>query len=283
MKLNILSDLHLGFGAIDRPINEADVVVLAGDISRPREAVAWALRLDKPVLYVPGNHEFYGGSIDGTLEELRQLCRGTQVQLMDNRELVVGGVRFLGTTLWTDFELFDDPLQREAAKAQARQMLRDFSRIRIRESSPEVFTPDDSANLFARHAAWLESRLATVHAGPTVVITHHAPSRHSIHPRFADSLLNAGFVSDAAHLLGDDRVSLWIHGHTHDSFDHRVSGTRVVCNPRGYARGGVNENPLFDPDFIVDVDGASRPGATSPGSRDDAGHRGGNAIAPARI
>ena len=72
MKLNILSDLHLGFGAMDGPVNDADVVVLAGDVGRPREAIAWALRLDKPVLYVPGNHEFYGGSIDGRLEELQR-------------------------------------------------------------------------------------------------------------------------------------------------------------------------------------------------------------------
>ncbi len=253
MKLNILSDLHLGFGAMDRPVNDADVVVLAGDISRPPEAVAWALKFDKPVLYVPGNHEFYGGSIDGTLEELQRLCKGTQVQVLDNREVVVGGVRFLGTTLWTDFDLFDDPQQRAAAKAEAQRLLHDFSRIRAREASAEVFTPDDSVSLFRRHATWLESRLATAHAGPTVVITHHAPSRHSIHPRFADSLLNSCFVSDAAYLLRADRVSLWIHGHTHDSFDHCVNGTRVVCNPRGYARGGVNENPGFDSNFIVEV------------------------------
>lgn len=253
MRLNILSDLHLGFGAMEWPINDADVVVLAGDISRPREAVVWALRFDKPVLYVPGNHEFYEGSIDGRLDELRHLCKGTRVHLLDNREVVLGGVRFLGSTLWSDFELFDDPQQREAAKLQARQQLRDFSRIRARESSDALFTPDDSAHLFRRNIAWLESRLATPHAGPTVVITHHAPSRHSLHPRFADSLLSASFVSDAAHVLQADRVALWVHGHTHDSFDHHVNGTRVVCNPRGYARGGVNENPAFDPNLIVEV------------------------------
>jgi hypothetical protein len=100
------------------------------------------------------------------------------------------------------------------------------------------------------------------------VITHHAPSRHSIHPRFADSLLNACFVSDAAHLLGADRVSLWIHGHTHDSFDHRVNGTRVVCNPRGYARGGVNENPAFDPHFSVEVNAPSGALSAFPGRRE---------------
>lgn len=253
VKLNVLSDLHLGFGAMDRPVNDADVVVLAGDIARPREAVAWALRFDKPVLYVPGNHEFYGSSIDGALEELQRLCEGTQVQVLADRELVMGGVRFLGSTLWTDFELFDDPRQRAAAMSEARRLMRDFSRIRTRESSPEIFTPEDAARLFRRHSAWLESRLAETHAGPTVVITHHAPSRHSIHPRFADSLLNACFVSDAAQLLHADRVSLWIHGHTHDGFDHQVNGTRVVCNPRGYARAGVDENPAFDADFIVEV------------------------------
>ena len=86
------------------------------------------------------------------------------------------------------------------------------------------------------------------------MVTHHAPSRKSIHPRFADSRLNACFVSDAEHLLGADRVQLWIHGHTHDSFDYRVNGTRVVCNPRGYAKGGVNENPLFDPNLMIEID-----------------------------
>ena len=107
--------------------------------------------------------------------------------------------------------------------------------------------------LFAKHVGWLEARLATAHEGPTVVITHHAPSPKSIHPRFAGSLLNACFVSDAERLMGADRVPLWIHGHTHDSFDYRVDGTRVVCNPRGYAKSGTNENALFDANLTLDV------------------------------
>jgi hypothetical protein len=86
-----------------------------------------------------------------------------------------------------------------------------------------------------------------------VVITHHAPSRNSVHPRFACSPLSACFVSNAERLLDGSRVQLWIHGHTHDSFDYRVNGTRVICNPRGYAKDGVNENPRFDPDLTVDV------------------------------
>lgn len=253
MKLNILSDLHLGFGAFDRPRNDADVVVLAGDISRPREAAAWALRFEKPVLYILGNHEFYGSSIDGAAAELKRLCAGTHVRVLDSSEIVIGQVRFLGTTLWSDFELFGVGERKATAMAEARRLIRDFSRIQLAEAANAVFSPEDSAALFKRHAGWLDERLDSAHDGSTVVITHHAPSRKSIHPRFVDSPLNACFVSDAERLIGADRAQLWIHGHTHDSFDYVVNGTRVVCNPRGYAKAGVNENPLFDPDLMIEV------------------------------
>ncbi len=165
MKLNILSDLHLGFGAMDRPVNDADVVVLAGDISRSREAVAWTPRFDKPVLYAPGNHEFCGSSIDGAAAEFERPCAGTPVHVLPDRELVIHRVRFPGSTLWTDFALFDDPQRRVAAKDEACRRMRDFSRIQARESSAELFTPDHAASLFRRHAAWFEGRLARGRSG----------------------------------------------------------------------------------------------------------------------
>ena len=251
MKLNILSDLHLSLGALDPPDNDADVAVLAGDIARPREAIAWASALRKPVLYVAGNHEFYGGTLDGTLDALRACAEGTQVHVLDDDVLVVDGVRFLGSTLWTDFALFGEA-RRASVMHEARRFMRDFTRIRVGDAPDALFTPGDSAARFARHARWLAQRLAEPFDGPTVVVTHHAPSRHSIHPRFAGSPLNACFVSDLEPLL-DGRACLWIHGHTHDSFDYDIGGTRVVCNPRGYARDGVNENPRFDAEFCVNV------------------------------
>ena len=254
MKLNVLSDLHLSVGGMEQPRNDADVVVLAGDIARPSQSAAWALDFDKPVLYVVGNHEFYGGSIEGTVEELRRLCAGSHVHVLDDEEVIIEGVRFLGSTLWTDFILFGDGDAGGAAMAAARHFMRDFTRIRNSDGMDALFTPTDSAALFQRHAAWLDRQLATAHAGPTVVITHHAPSRQSIHPRFAGSLLNACFVSDAEYLIGTGRAQLWIHGHTHDSFDYTVLGTRVVCNPRGYAKAGINENARFDPDLIIEVE-----------------------------
>ena len=253
MKLNILSDLHLSVAPFALPDNDADVVVLAGDIARPWEAATWAAGFDRPVLYVPGNHEFYGDTLDGTIRRLREACAGTRVQVLDDDEVVLGGVRFLGSTLWTDFRLFGDGDRRAAAMRDGQRWIRDFTRIRVADAPEALFTPERSAALFDGHTRWLAGRLAAPHPGPTVVITHHAPSPASIHPRFAGSPLNACFISDAEHLLDGTRARLWIHGHTHDSFDYVVNGTRVICNPRGYARDGVNENPLFDPDLVVEI------------------------------
>jgi predicted phosphodiesterase len=252
VKLNILSDLHLRQGPLAPPDNDADVVILAGDLARPAQAVAWASALAKPVLYVPGNHEFYGGSIDGTRAALRRLCAGTNVRLLDDDVVELRGVRFVGSTLWTDF-LLQGIEQRERAMQEGQRALRDFSLIRLRENDERAFTPAHSAARFAVHSDFIAGVLAAPFAGPTVVITHHAPSAHSIHPRFGDSPLNACFISRLEHLMNAARVRLWVHGHTHDSFDYTVNGTRVVCNPRGYARNGVAENPHFDPNLAIDV------------------------------
>src|SRR5512141_2504101 len=180
MQLQILSDLHLSVGGLDHPRTTGDVIVLAGDIARPKDAIAWARGFDQPVLYVPGNHEFYGGSIDGTLAELRDLCNGTNITLLDRDEIVIDGVRFLGTTLWTDFRLQGEGEARDEAMRLAQSLIRDFSRIRRSAVAPDPFSPADSAELFDAQAAWLQDRLAQVHPGPTVVITHHAPSPRSI-------------------------------------------------------------------------------------------------------
>lgn len=254
MKLHILSDLHLSASAFDAPETDADVIILAGDIARPEKAVAWAKQLSKPVIYILGNHEFYGSSIAATVQELGQLCRGSNVYVLYDDVLDIAGVRFLGTTLWTDFMLFGEVgEQRDFAIDMASMMLRDFSRIYRDDPLGEVFTPADAMTQFQQHANWLDSQLNTPFLGKTVVITHHSPSIKSIHPRFEFSPLNACFVSDAEWLLDGKRAALWIHGHTHNSFDYDVKGTRVVCNPRGYCTEDVIENPDFDPALVIEV------------------------------
>ena len=253
MRLHVLSDLHLSVSDLDRPRTDADAVILAGDIARPQQAIAWAAGFERPVLYVAGNHEFYGGDLDGTLRDLRRFSAGTDIRVLNCGETVIGGVRFLGATLWTDFMLFGEGQHREWAIVQALVLVRDFSRIRTDETSDTLFSPADAMALFARHVAWLQARLDEPFSGPTVIVTHHAPSPQSLHPRFARSPLSACFVSDVEYLMEKNRVVLWIHGHTHDSFDYTVNGTRVICNPRGYAKNGTNENLAFDPALTIDL------------------------------
>ena len=249
MRVHILSDLHLGVRDMPPPEVAADVTILAGDIRHPAPAaMAWAATLGRPVLYIPGNHEFYGGSIPQVRQALDRSARKHGIQLLDQGTRVIGGVRFVGATLWTDFALFG-MARKDLAMTVSAKFMRDFKVIRNADGS--VFTPADSCALFAEQRAWLAAVLETPFDGPTVVITHHAPTPRSVHPRFADSLVSAAFASDCTALMG--RAVLWIHGHTHDSFDYTVNGTRVVCNPRGYCPERVVENPQFDPCLCLDV------------------------------
>lgn len=128
----------------------------------PKEALAWASAFDKPVLYVPGNHEFYGGSIAGTVDELKRLSAGSNIRVLDDDEVVIEGVRFLGSTLWTDFLLFGEGEKRAAAMREAQGFIRDFSRIRAGDAP---FTPEASARLFARHEVDRLLRPAALLAG----------------------------------------------------------------------------------------------------------------------
>jgi len=251
MKLQIVSDLHLGLAPCELPDTGADLLILAGDIQRPQVALQWAMALKRPTIYVAGNHEYYGSSIPATNQLLQDLSRDSQVTVLDCSEKRIGDLRILGATLWSDFRVVGDGGARERAMQEAVRFSRDFSRIAIAEERPDSLTPQHCAALFTRHADWLASRLAEPFAGHTVVVTHFAPSPRSIAPRFAGSPLNACFVSDLENLVADSGAALWIHGHTHDSFDYRVGTTRVLANPRGYVCDGSAENPLFDPGLTV--------------------------------
>ncbi|MBE2243063.1 MAG: metallophosphoesterase [Burkholderiaceae bacterium] len=253
MKIQLMSDLHLSVHAMPVPRTDADVVVIAGDLARPQGSIAWAAQVGQPTLFVAGNHEFYGSDLETTVAQLREHAKGTQVRVLECDEWRFGGVRFLGCTLWSDYRLFTDAAQREAGLQQAMTMVRDFSRITVAPGRSELFTPAVSQRLFDQSVAWLDARFAEQHDGPTVVVTHFAPARGSIHPRFAGSPLNACFVSDLEDRIQRWQPELWLHGHVHDSFDYTVGRTRVVANPRGYARGGVVENAHFDPAFVIDL------------------------------
>ena len=255
MKLHILSDLHLEFDGLRLPEVDADVTVLAGDIGGGLQGIEWALQAipcHQPVIYVLGNHEFYG---QRTMPELwkkaREKVAGTHVHLLENEAVEIGGVRFLGATLWTDFDLFDD---REGGMKAALDM-NDYWNIITNYGAGYTsnratrLTPKDTLRMHQESVSWLSKELSNRGRGPVVAVTHTAPHRGSLHPKYEHHGISPAFVSDLDGLV--QRADLWIHGHTHDSFDYQAGKCRVVCNPRGYA--GHELNPGFDSGLVVEV------------------------------
>ncbi|MFC3283724.1 metallophosphoesterase [Litchfieldella rifensis] len=253
MRLRILSDLHLEHYDAEPELPEvpADVVVLAGDIHRQAEGLAWAAKRfqDTPVILVAGNHEFYRTR----LTELRARMRGEAERLgihfLDNDAVIIDGVRFLGTTLWTDFALYADDEGHDPLVTceLARRLMQDFHLIEHPQG--EVFTPVACQTLHREARTWLDDELAKPHDGPTVVVSHHAPLRECIPSRYRGDPLSPAFASRLDDLMGP--MDLWVHGHVHDPVDLRIEGTRVIANPAGYP--DEFESPLFVPDLVVEV------------------------------
>ena len=250
MKLHILSDLHLEFSTFDPPLTDANVIILAGDIDKVANGVHWARRTfpDKEVVYVVGNHEYYGTQRAETLSMLHIAARATGVHLLDESEVVIGGIRFLGSTLWTDFCLFGEVMKKRAMCA-GQQGLNDF-RV-IHEGRLGHFSPQHSIDLHTKSLDWLKIKLDEPFDGKTVVITHHLPSMQSVVDRFKSDPLSACFASELNYLFG--KMDIWIHGHTHDNQDYEVNGTRVICNPRGYVTSYRTENLSFNPGLVIEV------------------------------
>jgi predicted phosphodiesterase len=253
VRIHVLSDLHLERGGEPPVAVHADVVVLAGDIGRGvhglQAAIGWWPR--HRILYVPGNHEPYGHGLPGLIGELRTVAAAANGRacVLERDEVVIGGVRFLGCTLWSGFDLAG---ARERARAMAicGELVNDYEQIAW---TPQARTlrPQDTLRLYRASRRWLAHRLDAHFPGPTVVVTHHSPLPPREH--IADPLhraLAGAFVSDLTDLMGSDRVTVWIHGHTHRRGDVAVRGTRVVSNPRGYPHEPVDG---FDPALVLEI------------------------------
>jgi predicted phosphodiesterase len=265
VKIHILSDLHLECGKWPRKVNvneiEADVMVLAGDIGEGLSGAQWALNtFERPVVLLNGNHEFYSNkrTVPEHIAAVRAKCKGTHVHFLENDSAIIDGVRFLGSTMWTDFAVHGDPIRRPRAIDEARRKMNDYRNI-LADRRPGGYsgrgviwlTPEHTEQHHAESRAWLEVELARPHGGKTVVVTHHAPSAKSLTYKEPAWLLDAAYASNLEHLTNGSQVSLWIHGHTHIFADYTLNGTRVICNPRGYApRDTVME---FDPALVIEI------------------------------
>ncbi|HQY75323.1 MAG TPA: metallophosphoesterase [Rhodoferax sp.] len=271
MKIQLLSDLHLEAHPHWRatPAAGADVLVLAGDVGsyQPGSLLtdsdfglgqfSAASGWPTPVIFVPGNHEYDGMDFDAAHERLRATCARLGLHWLERETLTLHGVRFVGTTLWTDFDALA-PNADHSTTALAQQLkARDKAyraanyylkkTLTTRRGAPWLAESVREQALVCQH--WLRDALAAPFDGPTVAVTHFAPSLRSADPRYGQVPGTAGFCNALDDLLPHAKV--WLHGHLHAPSDYVHQGCRVVANPLGYAR--KNEQTAFLPGILIEI------------------------------
>ncbi len=266
MKIQLLSDLHLEVNLQwqPQPAPWADVLVLAGDVGSyqyggqmsgadfglerfsPRKG--WPV----PVLYVPGNHEYDALDFDATHARLRDTCERLGITWLERECVVLEGVRFVGTTLWSDFDVLAQ-LARPALQLKTRDKAYRAANFYLRRTGATRFgqplMAQEVRDLALECQSWLRDALRTPHDGPTVAVTHFAPSLRSADPRYGPVPGTAGFCNGLDDLL--PHADLWLHGHLHCPSDYVHHGCRVVANPLGYH--GKGEQESFRPHMCIEV------------------------------
>lgn len=274
MLIQLLSDLHFEVDPkfIPRPAPTADVLVLAGDIGAAPDSPMgqygtrdWGLerfspRLGNwpvPVVYVPGNHEYDGQEFEDCRAALRATTESLGIIWLERELAILAGVRFMGTTLWSDFdalaahpgeapEALGNPLR---AREQAFRAANYYLERAATQHQGALFDAAAMREEALRCQRWLVAHLAIPHPGPTVVVTHFAPSLKSHDPRYGLTPGTAGFCNTLDDLT--QQADLWLHGHLHCPSDYHIGGCRVLANPRGYAELG--EQACFRPEFTIAV------------------------------
>jgi predicted phosphodiesterase len=258
VRLQIASDLHheMASGELAQPLqpaSDAQALVLAGDIASGIEAIDLYANYAVPVIYVHGNQEAFGHAYPALVDRLRERAKGTAVRFLQNEEVELGGVRFLGASMWTDYCLH--PLNLADALSATRKSTTDHRSIRRIDS--RFFQPEDALEHQRETLRWLNERLDERFSGKTVVVTHHTPSGMSIPQINRQHHLAAADATNVERLVV--KANVWIHGHIHATSDYTIGDCRVICNPRG--RPGRNrtkpelpyENADFRPTLVVDV------------------------------
>lgn len=242
MRLQLLSDLHLEAETFaPEPAPDADLLVLAGDIDAGHEGLERFRDWPVPVLFVAGNHEYDERDFDAATAALRLRCERAGIRMLERESVVLRVrerlVRFVGTTLWNDFDLFG-PSKRDQCMRAARYFIEQVQRS-VRNGRPMDAHALREEGLRCRD--WLREQLRQPRHAPgqwdaTVVVTHFAPSLRSTDPRYPVNGATASFCNAYDDMIGHS--DLWLHGHLHCRHDYRVGDSRVVCNSRGHASKG---------------------------------------------
>lgn len=252
MRIRYMSDIHLEFTEYlpaTIPSVGEDVVVLAGDIGVGLQGVRWARGAfgDRRVLYVMGNHEYYGNHFVELVEKARAEAIGSNVHVLENESIVIDGVRFLGCALWTDFKLFGPEMQSRCLEVA--MDMNDYQLIFTGPPGiPRRISPADTMHRHNLSRAWLDREISNSNE-PCVVVTHHGPSYKVCVAEYQNDFLTASFLSRADDLLRPP-VKAWIFGHTHQVINFEINGVPVLSNQRGYPS---EEVPRFSWDACFDI------------------------------
>lgn len=259
MRAWIFSDLHLEYSGLASRLEvpDADMCICAGNIlERGLEpSVDWLannIAIHMPVIFVPGNRDYYHSSLLEGFEAGVELARGYKsISLINEGFVILGGIRFVGATLWTDFRLFGEP---RLPMLEAAANIEDYRRIKISKFPLKRLSPRQATGLHLTARLRIEDILAAPCDLPTVVITHHAPSLLSMSQDWIDNPLAPSFASNLDKIILRYQPQFWIHGHVHNVADYMIRNTRIICNPRGYpwCRTG------FDPALVVDLGAIAR-------------------------
>ena len=255
--MQILNDLHIDYpGSLGIPAlaHGVNVVIVAGDTCQGLARAISSLRSAYPspteIVMVAGNHELWSRRLafEEHFEEGHAAAELHGVHLLENKAVIIDGVRIAGAILWTDYELFGPDLREAAMRAAADQLL-DHKRIKWRREPWARFRPAEARVLHHRSRSFFEQELEKPHSGPTVCISHHAMSMDAIAPAHQRSILSAAYASEMLPMIDRFRPDLIVSGHTHHSIDIKRGLTRIISNPAGYA----GENRYFDASLVVDL------------------------------
>lgn len=282
MRVNVISDLHIEFSDLELPGGE--VLILSGDVCEAKHVKAEYdvsnilnaggpstgnfKRMDRwtrffheectkyeKVFYVVGNHEHYGYKFHKTIPHLKDVLP-KNVTVLEKECVEYNGVLFLGGTLWTNMNNHD-----QLTLYHMKSMMNDYKQITMKNEVKSVYhrlTPEHTVTEHVKTTElfkfYLEENRRRETPLPVVVLTHHAPSRLSTHPMYAnDTIMNGAYSSDLSEFILDNpEIKYWTHGHTHHTFEYKIGDTTVMCNPRGYA-GYEQRSREFDPTVGFDI------------------------------
>lgn len=257
LRLWCMSDLHVDNAPFDVPPTPegVDVIVVAGDVADGHvKSAGWLAKnlvsRGKPVMFVPGNHEWHGHDLQVDDERIYEDA-GIDVLHWQRPVLIVEETRFVGSTLWTDYNISGD---QELARAWATSYMPDLKDIDFGQDRARTF---DFSHRHFREWKSMASGRHEGEASATVFITHHAPHQNSLHLEGPPQPSDASFASDLTAEIGLYAPELWVHGHVHLSSDYLIGNTRIVCNPLGakYKHRGPtpSHNLEFDASKVVEV------------------------------